>query len=111
MKKYASMTNGNFNMNKMSLFLARANAAILPILTLALAAGVFTLDTVTVSEVAASVLYVAVVLLSIRFCSPRGVVLVALACMALTVLSYFLTPALKQTGLFNTANLASWLLV
>jgi K+-sensing histidine kinase KdpD len=103
MKKYASMTNGNFNMNKMSLFLARANAAILPILTLALAAGVFTLDTVTVSEVAASVLYVAVVLLSIRFCSPRGVVLVALACMALTVLSYFFTPALKQTGLFNTA--------
>ncbi len=90
-------------MNIAGRFRTRANAVFLPILTIALAVGIFALDTVTVSEIAASVLYVAVVLLSIRFCKPRGVVLVSLACMALTVLSYFLTPSLKQTGLFNTA--------
>lgn len=81
----------------------RAKAVFLPILTLALAVGIFTLDTITVSEIAASVLYVAVVLISILFCKPRGVVLVSLGCMALTILSYLLTPAFKQTGLFNTA--------
>jgi hypothetical protein len=58
-------------MSKMDQFKAQANTALLPILSLALAAGIFTLDTLTVSEVAASVLYVAVVLLAIRFCSPR----------------------------------------
>lgn len=87
----------------MDRFKVQARTALLPIASLALAAGIFTLDTLTVSEVAASVLYVAVVLLAIRFCAPRGVVFVALACMALTVLSYFLTPTLKQTGLINTA--------
>ena len=90
-------------MSKMDQFKAQANTALLPVVSVAIAAGIFTLDTITVSEVAASVLYVAVVLLAIRFCSSRGVVFVALACMALTILSYFLTPTLKQTGLLNTA--------
>jgi two-component system sensor histidine kinase KdpD len=42
--------------------------------------------------------------MSVRFCETRGVILVSLGCMALAVLSYFLTPAgLKQAGLINTA--------
>ena len=61
-------------------------------------------DTVTDLEIAAAILYVVVVLMSVRFCERRGVILVSLGCMALTVLSFLLTPAgLKQAGLINTA--------
>ena len=43
-------------------------------------------------------------LVSVRFLEERGVILVAAGCMALTVLSYFLTGGeLKQSGLINTA--------
>src|SRR5262249_6204683 len=43
------------------------------------------------------------VLMSARFCERRGVILVAAACMALTVMSYALTPAdLKQAGLTSS---------
>ena len=59
-------------MSKMDQFKAQANTALLPVVSVAIAAGIFTLDTITVSEVAASVLYVAVVLLAIRFCSSRS---------------------------------------
>jgi two-component system, OmpR family, sensor histidine kinase KdpD len=76
----------------------------LPILAIALAVVIFFVDTLTETEIAAAVLYVAVVLLSVRFCKRRGVLLIALACMALTVLSYFLTTTgFKQAGLINTA--------
>ena len=51
-------------MSNMDQFKTQARTALLPIPSLALAAGIFTLDTFTVSEVAASVLYVALVLLS-----------------------------------------------
>ena len=54
------------------------------------AAVIFIIDTLTRPAVA--VLYVAVVLLAIRFCEKRGVLLVALGCMALTILSYLLSP-------------------
>lgn len=80
-----------------------ASAALFPLLTFAVGGGIFILDTLTDSEVAASVLYVTVVLISMRFCRPRGVIVVSLVCMALTIISYFLTPTLKQTGMFNTA--------
>jgi len=76
----------------------------LPIVTIALTVGIFVADTVSNLEIAVAVLYVAVVLMSVRFCEKRGVILVAIGCMALTVSSYFLTPAgLKQAGLINTA--------
>src|SRR5712671_844245 len=54
------------------------------------AAAIFIIDTLTRPAVA--VLYVAVVLLAIRFCERRGVLLVSLGCMALTILSYLLSP-------------------
>jgi C4-dicarboxylate-specific signal transduction histidine kinase len=68
----------------------------------ALAIGIFVVDTLTDLEIAVAVLYVAVVLMSVGFCRKRGVVLVSLACMALTVLSYLLTQSgSPTTGLIN----------
>jgi len=85
-------------------FAALQSPLVLPIVTLALAIAIFTADTITDLEIAAPVLYVVVVLMSVRFCDRRGVILVSLGCMALTVMSYFLTPyGLKQSGLINTA--------
>jgi two-component system sensor histidine kinase KdpD len=80
-----------------------SSAIILPILCVAMAAVIFAVDTATNLEIAVPVLYVAVVLVSVRFLEKRGVNLVAASCMALTVLSYFLTnDGVKQSGLINT---------
>lgn len=76
----------------------------LPILTAALAAGIFAADTATHLDIAVPVLYVAVVLISVQFCERRGVLLVAAGCIALTLFSSALTGTdIKQTGLINTA--------
>ena len=76
----------------------------LPFLTIILVAGIFIADTATNLEIAVPVLYVAVVLVSVRFCDKRGVILVAAGCIALTILSAVLTESgIRQTGLINTA--------
>jgi C4-dicarboxylate-specific signal transduction histidine kinase len=62
---------------------------ILPFSTAALAIGIFIADTLSEAEIAVSVLFVAVVLLSSRLYSDRGVLIVGLGCMGLTVLSLF----------------------
>lgn len=77
---------------------------ILPLATVALAIGIFVLDTLTNLEIAVAVLYVAVVLMSVGFCQKRGVILVSLACVTLTILSFFLTESgPSATGLINCA--------
>ena len=77
---------------------------VFPIITIALALGIFAVDTTTDLEIAVAVLYVVVVLMSVRCCEMRGVILVAVGCMALTALSYFLTrTGDPETGLINTA--------
>ena len=87
-----------------SQFLAVTGSNVLPIVTAALGIAIFVADTLTHLEIAAAVLYVAVVLMSVRFCARRDVILVATGCAVLTVLSYFLTTTgLKQAGLINTA--------
>jgi signal transduction histidine kinase len=76
----------------------------LPMLAIAVAVGVFVADTLTDSDIIASVMYVAVVLISVRFLSRRGVVFVSLGCMALTIISYLVTATVfTPTGLINTA--------
>jgi signal transduction histidine kinase len=81
---------------------AIATSPILPLATVALTIGIFVLDTVTNLEIAVAVLYVAVVLMSVGFCQKRGVVLVALGCAALTVLSFFISESgSPTTGLIN----------
>ena len=80
------------------------NPIFLPFLTIILAAGIFIADTATNLEIAVPVLYVAVVLVSVRFFNKRGVILVAAGCIALTIISALLTESgIRQTGLINTA--------
>ncbi|MDB5444120.1 MAG: hypothetical protein JWP73_2496 [Phenylobacterium sp.] len=64
-----------------------ATSALLPLATAALAAAIFIADMLTPVGVAVAGLYVAVVLMAARFLRSRDVVLVALACAALTVVS------------------------
>ena len=64
---------------------------VLVIASAIVALGIFTLDTITPTDIAVAVLYVGVVLLSARFFHKRAIVLVALACMVLAVLSYLLS--------------------
>jgi K+-sensing histidine kinase KdpD len=79
-------------------------SVLLPIVTAILAAGIFAADTLTNLEIAVPVFYVAVVLIAVRFCDRRGVILVAAGCIGLTILSSFFTGSeIRQTGLVNTA--------
>ena len=64
-----------------------ADSALFPFATAALAIAIFIADTVTRVDIAVSVLYVTVVLMS-----TRSVVLVGLGCVGLTALSFFLSP-------------------
>jgi len=57
----------------------------------ALSIAIFVIDTLTKLEIAIAVFYVAVVLLAIGAFHARGVMAVAGGCMALTIVSYFLT--------------------
>ena len=86
-----------------SLFPTLQHQILLPAATVTLAAGIFIVDTTTDLDIAAAVLYVAVVLMSVGFCDRRGVVLVSLGCVALTILSGLLTSSeTSQSGLINT---------
>jgi two-component system sensor kinase FixL len=64
------------------------SSPLLPALTAAVAIAIFVLDSLTRINVAIAVLYVVVVMMSIRFCSRRRVLAVSGACMALTVLAF-----------------------
>jgi PAS domain S-box-containing protein len=65
----------------------QVTSAPLPVATAALASGIFVADTIVEMDVAVAVLYVAVVLMAARFCRARSLILVALGCAVLTVLS------------------------
>ena len=63
---------------------------VLPITAIAFAVAIFIIDTFTPLGIAVAVLYVIVVLMAGRFLQRRGVLLVAAACIALTVQSYII---------------------
>jgi len=65
--------------------IARSRA--LAVIAVAVAIGIFILDSSTPREISLAVLYVGVVLLSARFLQKRGVILASLGLMALTGLS------------------------
>jgi signal transduction histidine kinase len=75
-------------------------AAVAVVLTI----GIFIADTVTELEIAFPAFYTAVVLMAVRFCEKRGVILVGVGCIALTLLSDFLTrdAAPTEAGVINT---------
>lgn len=67
-------------------------------------AAIFVGDTFTSLEIAVAVLYVAVILISVRFDRPAVVVSFGAASAVLTVLSYLLTPrGIQEAGLANGA--------
>jgi signal transduction histidine kinase len=57
-----------------------------------LAVGIFVIDALVIAEIDVAVLYVAVVLLSARFCDTRGVLMVGLGCIALSILGDIASP-------------------
>lgn len=65
---------------------------LLPVMTALLTLGIFIVDTTTPYEVSVATFYVVVVLLASRFCSTEGIITVAACCVALTVISFVLTP-------------------
>ncbi len=91
-------------MKSQSSLRALTASSILPVVAIALTAGIFIADTITNLEVAVPVFYTAVILISVRFCKNRGVMLVGAGCMALTLLSDFLTPTTRvsESGVINT---------
>ena len=83
----------------------RATAAwVLPSSAIVLAAIIFIADTVTDLEIAFPAFYTVIVLIAVRFCKKRGVVLVGVGCIALTLLSDLVTIDVppSQAGIINT---------
>jgi signal transduction histidine kinase len=97
--RWATGTSG------MRLQQAAGRTLLLPITTVALAAGIFAVDTITDSEIAFPAFYTAIVLLSVGFCKKTGVVFVGIGCIALTLLSDLLTvnSGVSEAGVINTA--------
>jgi hypothetical protein len=60
-------------------------SALLPVATVALAAGTFIANLMT-PVIPVGVLYVAVILLTARFCSARGIMMVGAGCATLAML-------------------------
>jgi C4-dicarboxylate-specific signal transduction histidine kinase len=79
-------------------------SSILPVATAACAIGIFIADMFTRMEVAVAVLYVVVVLMAAACFQVRGVLLVSLGCVGLTLLGFFLAPPSgpEATGVINT---------
>lgn len=90
-------------MNRHSSLQTGVRSVVLPLVAIVLAITIFIADTIADLEIAISVFYVAVVLISLSFCRSRGVVAVSAGCMALTTISYFLSPTgSPQSGLINS---------
>ena len=65
-------------------------SVVLPITAIAFGVAIFIIDTFTPLGIAVAALYVIVVLMAGRFLQRRGVLLVAAACIALTIQSYII---------------------
>jgi signal transduction histidine kinase len=77
---------------------------LLPIATAVCAAAIFLADKLTPTDIAFAALYTAVVLMAARFCSAEGIIRVAVGCVALTILGYYLSPpgGQEHQGIINT---------
>ncbi len=77
---------------------------LVPLATALCAGAIFVADTVTTTDIAFSTLYAVVVLMAARFLSAEGIIRVAVGCVALTGLSYYLSPpgGLEFGGIVNT---------
>ena len=86
--------------------LRTATSALLPVTTAALAIAILVAQVRTSEKLTAGLFYVLVVLLAARFCNARGVVLVGVGCIGLTLLAFFL-PGLTETHAGNVGLKAS----
>jgi C4-dicarboxylate-specific signal transduction histidine kinase len=100
---------GFFSGAQISLPLIRQNfrlttTAFLAIVAGTLAAAIFIADTITNLEIAFPAFYTAVVLIAARICKKRGVILVGIGCIGLTLLSDLLTvnEGVSEAGFVNT---------
>jgi signal transduction histidine kinase len=79
----------------------------LPIATAVFTGAIFVADTVTPVDLQFATLYTVVILMAARCCSPPDILRVAAGCVALTILSYYLTPpglaGPEFEGIVNTA--------
>src|SRR5262249_602484 len=64
--------------------------------------AIFLVDTMTDVSVAVGILFVPVIIVAARFCRPRGVVLIALGCVALALMAHFVSPGDPWTSLALT---------
>lgn len=71
---------------------------VMPLIAATLAIAIFIVDTATPLDIAVAVLYVAVVLLAMDFTGRDGIIVVAAACAALTVLSFAITHGEDENG-------------
>ncbi|MBN9602435.1 MAG: two-component sensor histidine kinase [Afipia felis] len=81
----------------------RPGSALILIAMIAAIAGIFIADTMTDYAIAAAVFYTAVILAATRIMSRLAVIILAGICIALTLISFFLTPSgAYEVGLVNT---------
>src|SRR5262245_3842771 len=78
-------------------------APFVPFIAGALAVAIFAVDMTTPPDVVISPLYVVVVLLAANYFQRRGVLLVSLGCLALTVLSYSVSHGLTADNTLANA--------
>ena len=83
-----------------------ATSALLPVSTAALAVAIFVAQAMTSEKLTAALFYVLVVLLAVRFCDARGVILVGAGCVGLTLIAFFL-PGFVETHAGNVGVKAS----
>jgi hypothetical protein len=83
---------------------------LLPATTIAIAIAIFVVDTIASLEIAVSPFYAAVVLLAVRFLDGRNVLLVAIGCVVLSLLSFWLTQE-DEPSAIALANLVVGILV
>ena len=77
---------------------ASGNSQLLAPLAILLAGGIFTVDTIDPFSGAVSVLYVVVLMLAAAILRRRGILLCSLACIALTLLSFWLVHGIEMSG-------------
>jgi PAS domain S-box-containing protein len=87
-------------------FWRSVTSALLPFATGALATVIFVAQAMTSEKLTAALFYIFVVLLAVRFCNARGVLLVGAGCVVLTVIAFFF-PGFTETDAGNVGAKAS----
>ena len=88
-------------MKPQSNLLTITSSSLLPVAAVILAIGIFVADTITNLEIAIPVFYTAVVLISVRICNRRGVILVGAGCIGVDDFKRFFNACNERLGIGN----------